>query len=187
MNPNNQKTYRRFLGTIFSGGSKPALVAGRQRVANKQIAQNRKISKKISFFLGGPPVFPPNQAVSWRRNLQVAVVVMDKKLSYRKGMQRTQKKSRSFNWHFVCCLLWFTRFPLTCKGSLQHDSRNGRRFQQGEAISSDGGNPLARQQSHRAQAGIHSSCRRHHRMAKTPGSTRPSRFHFPSTTLSPIR
>jgi hypothetical protein len=40
MKAKKQKTYGRFLGMIFLGGFQPALVAGRQRVANGKMMQN---------------------------------------------------------------------------------------------------------------------------------------------------
>ena len=53
----NRKTYRRFLGTIFSRGFRPPHEAGRQGVATEQSAQKRKNAKKSFVFFWSHPRF----------------------------------------------------------------------------------------------------------------------------------
>jgi hypothetical protein len=44
--PENQKTYRRFLGMIFFEGSKSAVVIEREHLATPKSSKNRKNTKK---------------------------------------------------------------------------------------------------------------------------------------------
>jgi hypothetical protein len=57
MNSKKRKTYRRLLGTIFFGGFRPALVAGRQWFAKEKTTKRRKMTKKSVIFLERIPRF----------------------------------------------------------------------------------------------------------------------------------
>jgi hypothetical protein len=59
--PKNQKTYGRFLGMIFFGGSKPLVVIERQHLAMPQSSKNRKTAKKSLKYFRLHPCFSANE------------------------------------------------------------------------------------------------------------------------------
>jgi hypothetical protein len=63
----NQKTYGRFFGMIFSGGVESVEYPQRQPFAGHKIPKNRKNTKKNVFFLERPPRFsakrPPKEPI----------------------------------------------------------------------------------------------------------------------------
>jgi hypothetical protein len=52
-----RKTYGRFLGMIFLGGSWPTLIVERQRLAREEIPKNRKNTKKSAKYFSPAPRF----------------------------------------------------------------------------------------------------------------------------------
>jgi hypothetical protein len=58
----NRKTYRRFLGMIFFGGSGSLVITAWQRFATEKIEENRKNTKKNIILLGADPRFSAKTA-----------------------------------------------------------------------------------------------------------------------------